>query len=291
MTASELRRVLKQDSTAWLDGSRMYYVDPAPEPVIRRAAAEAPPFPRPDLPAAQQARVAQDAAAWTSTEPPSAGQLERQRARPAERRLPGLDLDGDAATFNPRRARDHPDVWQRVAEDYAPFDIDVTTQDPGLTGHRTANDGDPLYGTRALITPSDAAETRSAAAVQLGLRRRGLHRRLRQLVVGSSTLHQPAWVFPQELGQTPSASPRRPATRSGHNFGLSTTACRPGRYYTATHVGADHGRRLRPPDRAVEQGRVREREQHPQDDLAIIAAKTPYRPTRPAAPSAPRAAP
>ena len=23
-------------------------------------------------------------------------------------------------------------VWQRVAEDFAPFDVDVTTQDPGV---------------------------------------------------------------------------------------------------------------------------------------------------------------
>ena len=49
------------------------------------------------------------------------------------------------------------DVFQRVAEDYAPFDVDVTTQDPGDAAIIRSDAADQVYGTRALITPSTSA--------------------------------------------------------------------------------------------------------------------------------------
>lgn len=43
---------------------------------------------------------------------------------------PPFDIDGDPTTFNEQeQARIH-EVWARVAEDYAPFNVDVTTEDP-----------------------------------------------------------------------------------------------------------------------------------------------------------------
>ena len=49
----------------------------------------------------------------------------------------GLDsLDGDLGTFNDTEREQIQSIWQRVAEDYAPFDVDVTTQDPGRRGDR-----------------------------------------------------------------------------------------------------------------------------------------------------------
>ena len=49
---------------------------------------------------------------------------------------PAWTLDGDAATFNDAEREAIQTIWQRVAEDYAPFDVDVTTQDPGLPRSR-----------------------------------------------------------------------------------------------------------------------------------------------------------
>jgi len=40
------------------------------------------------------------------------------------------DLDGDYATFNDTERRRIVDIWHRVAEDLAPFNIDVTTEEP-----------------------------------------------------------------------------------------------------------------------------------------------------------------
>lgn len=42
-------------------------------------------------------------------------------------------------------------IWQRVSEDYAPFDVDVTTQDPGLEALRKSSTSDAQYGVRVCI--------------------------------------------------------------------------------------------------------------------------------------------
>jgi hypothetical protein len=46
-------------------------------------------------------------------------------------------------------------VWRIVAEDFAPFNVDVTTQDPGTEALRHSGRGDAEYGTRIVITPTD----------------------------------------------------------------------------------------------------------------------------------------
>ncbi|MBC7856843.1 MAG: choice-of-anchor D domain-containing protein, partial [Pirellulaceae bacterium] len=42
-----------------------------------------------------------------------------------------FDRDGDATTFSDSELATIQEIWARVAEDYAPFNIDVTTVDPG----------------------------------------------------------------------------------------------------------------------------------------------------------------
>jgi hypothetical protein len=44
---------------------------------------------------------------------------------------PAFDIDGDATSFSAAELSRMQDIWARVAEDYAPFNIDVTTIDPG----------------------------------------------------------------------------------------------------------------------------------------------------------------
>jgi hypothetical protein len=45
---------------------------------------------------------------------------------------PAFDLDGDPTTFSDAERAAIQDVWRRVSEDYAAWDVDVTTADPGL---------------------------------------------------------------------------------------------------------------------------------------------------------------
>src|SRR3954447_16233707 len=51
---------------------------------------------------------------------------------------PALDQDGDALTFSSGELDNIQQIWARVAEAYSPFDINVTTVDPGnLTDGQT----------------------------------------------------------------------------------------------------------------------------------------------------------
>jgi hypothetical protein len=49
------------------------------------------------------------------------------------------DLDGNASTFNSTESAQITEMWERTAEKYAPFNIDVTTVDPGASGARHIN--------------------------------------------------------------------------------------------------------------------------------------------------------
>ena len=48
------------------------------------------------------------------------------------------DVDGDPATFSDGELANIREIWARVAEKYSPFNVDVTTVDPGVYGPRTA---------------------------------------------------------------------------------------------------------------------------------------------------------
>ncbi len=45
---------------------------------------------------------------------------------------PVYDIDGDTSTFSDQELANIRDIWTRVSEDYAPFNINVTTVDPGV---------------------------------------------------------------------------------------------------------------------------------------------------------------
>lgn len=45
---------------------------------------------------------------------------------------PAYDIDGDKTTFSDQEIANIRAIWERVAEDFAPFNVDVTTIDPGV---------------------------------------------------------------------------------------------------------------------------------------------------------------
>jgi PKD repeat protein len=65
-----------------------------------------------------------------------------------------FDQDGDPNTFNESERAAIQGIWKRVAEDYAPFAIDVTTQDPGVEALRKTTSSDSAYGIRVVISPT-----------------------------------------------------------------------------------------------------------------------------------------
>lgn len=72
----------------------------------------------------------------------------------AVKTVPGYDLDGNPGTFNATEQQNIRNLWQEVAEDYAPFNIDVTTERPTSNNAFISNfAGDPNIGSIAVITP------------------------------------------------------------------------------------------------------------------------------------------
>jgi hypothetical protein len=103
-----------------------------------------------------------------------------------------------------------------VAEDYAPFAVDVTTEQPRDDRIHRTNKRDQIYGTRVLISDSDNAHAqicnRSCGGVSF-------------INVFSATgtphrRHQPAWVFPAGLGNDTKAVAEAATHEAGHTFGL-----------------------------------------------------------------------
>lgn len=64
----------------------------------------------------------------------------------------GFSLDSDYSTFSDAERAYIQHVWQVVAEKYAPFDIDVTTQHPGSDAFNRNGIGDPTYGDHVVFT-------------------------------------------------------------------------------------------------------------------------------------------
>jgi hypothetical protein len=67
-----------------------------------------------------------------------------------------FDLDGVPSTWSVTEYEAMQHVWQRMSEDYAGFDVDVTTEDPGVEALRRSNPSDQRYGVRVVFSPTDA---------------------------------------------------------------------------------------------------------------------------------------
>ncbi|MFN5116757.1 MAG: zinc-dependent metalloprotease family protein [Cyanobacteriota bacterium] len=65
---------------------------------------------------------------------------------------PAYDIDGNPASFSSSELTSIQQMWQRVASDFAPFDVDVTTQAPPLDWLKRSSSSDTTYGMRVVIT-------------------------------------------------------------------------------------------------------------------------------------------
>ena len=70
---------------------------------------------------------------------------------------PPFSLDADTANVSNAEHAAIQTVWRRMAEDFAGFDVDVTTEDPGLDGLLKTSGGDLNYGMRVIFGPDQNA--------------------------------------------------------------------------------------------------------------------------------------
>jgi hypothetical protein len=106
-------------------------------------------------------------------------------------------------------------IWQRVAEDYAPFDVDVTTEDPGQAAITRSGAGDQVYGTRALVTPSETARQALCDLTCVGIAMLDVFDR-----TSAHAEAQPAWIFPQAYGADAKGIAETISHEVGHQLDL-----------------------------------------------------------------------
>jgi hypothetical protein len=65
------------------------------------------------------------------------------------------NFDSNADSFSDDELSRIQNIWARVAEDFAIYEIDVTTEDPGLAALGRVASGDENYGIRVVISPTN----------------------------------------------------------------------------------------------------------------------------------------
>lgn len=174
-------------------------------------------------------------------------------------------LDADLTTFSDAEQAAIITVWERVAEDYAPFDINVTTELPARFTTKTA---------WVMITPTVDANDKK-------LPHDGMGGVAYVNVFGEADFatYSPAWVTDQDPIYIADAA----SHEVGHNLGLGHDGGGGREYedgFAATATAPSWGPIMGAPyDMAVSQWSKGQYAgaTNGQDDLAIIAAKTAYR--------------
>ncbi|RNL78458.1 fibronectin type III domain-containing protein [Nocardioides marmorisolisilvae] len=161
-STANLQRVLGHDPTAWLNPEgRLFYADKFDRPKLSArtttgsAAASVPPAPKPlsqtfllhSIPGGADHTIYLDFNGVSLSSNSDWTQVGWKTGT-----YQGFSLDSDYSTFSDAEKAYIQHVWDVVAEKYSPFDIDVTTQDPGTAAYNRAGSGDPTYGDHVVFT-------------------------------------------------------------------------------------------------------------------------------------------
>ena len=133
-----------------------------------------------------------------------------------------FDIDGVPASFSTTELQRIQYIWQRVAEDYAPFDVNITTQAPTADQLARTDLNDQVFGTTVLITDNNGVYSCNCGGIAY---------------VGvfndTSTKYKPALVFYNMLGGgDEKAVAEAISHEAGHNIGLSHDGTASAAYYT-----------------------------------------------------------
>lgn len=283
-TAPGLAQKAAHDPALWLDTClTAFYVDPTPAPTDR-ATAEA----------------GMGAVAAAGDLPLSAGPLGETftlESKPGSSKTIYLDFKGATITgtawnssygstlvaepysidgtvdtnFSDAELTEIQKVWQVVAEDYAPYDVNVTTKDPGAAAIDRSTSTDTVYGTRALITNGGTIYTQCGCG---GI----AYVNVFNTSGASHGYYQPAWVFSNGTTKNGKYIGEAASHEVGHNFGLSHDGTSTSGYYSGANgwapiMGASYSQ----PISQWSKGAYPGANNTSQDDVAVIATGAAYR--------------
>jgi len=178
------------------------------------------------------------------------------------------DSDGDPNSFNAAEKAEIQRTWRRVAEDYKPFDVDVTTAEPAPGRLARTNGADQVYGTRLLVTKGGDVFTLFCGSACGGV----AYVDVFDAVGAVHDDHQPGFVFTDGVGFGAKNIAEAASHEVGHNLSLSHDGTSVQSYYAghgawAPIMGVGY-------DRPVSQWSRGEYADanNSQDDLALISA-------------------
>lgn len=137
------------------------------------------------------------------------------------------DIDGLPYSFSTTELQRIQGIWQRVAEDFAPFDVNVTTEAPPADALLRSSSTDQVFGTTVLITNNNGVYACSCGGVAyLGV------------FDDTGTYYKPALVFYNQLGSGNEKYVAEAISHeAGHNMGLQHDGFSGGAYYSGHGSG------------------------------------------------------
>ena len=141
---------------------------------------------------------------------------------------PACDWDGNPSSFSETEKGYIELIWSRVAEDYAPFDVDVTTEllSPDLITRSGSTD--TIYGTRVVIAPGIASTvcgSRCGGVAYVGIYGQ------------TNDYYKPALVFPDMLNCDVKSIAEAISHEVGHNLNLQHDGTSSTGYYQGQGTG------------------------------------------------------
>ncbi len=234
LRADELQSLLSNDQTLAVDmAGRLHFTDPAPAlgEVVSQPAAEAALVPLADTfklhsrPSARRIVYLDfdghliSGTAWNTSNNGGRDIV-----------APPWDIDGNPSTFNDEERTRIQKIWQRVSEDFAPFDVDVTTELVSESLITRSGTSDEYYGTRVLISPISSYFGNYGGIAYLGV------------FDDIGDQYKPALVFPENLGPNGEKYIAEAATHeAGHNLGLNHDGTTTGQGYYTGHGSGTTG--------------------------------------------------
>lgn len=119
------------------------------------------------------------------------------------------DLNGDTAVFDNNELSNIISIWNRVSEDYSPFDVDVTTEQPSTDALLRTSSSDNTFGIRVVITKSEVISCNCGGLAYVGV-----------VSMINNAAFQPVWVFQQALANNEKNIAETVSHEAGHTLGL-----------------------------------------------------------------------
>ena len=248
MSAERLENILQTDLTAWVDQSgHLLYVEsdtkPVPKPDVKNtgnqvvanattvsgtdtfasvASSTVDPFTLHSKPSSSRIiyldfnGYVASATAW------NAGTLNAQ----------AYDTDGNPGAFSDAELNNIREIWQRVAEDYAPFDVDITTHEPTADVLQRTSSTDTQYGMRAVITRSmpELCSQSCGGVAYVNV--------FSNYSSSTPDYYKPAWAFFDKLGN---GYPKYVAEAVSHEVGHTLNLNHDGTSTTGYYTGQGSG--------------------------------------------------